>query len=262
MTLTEQLGEVVGRIVDSKIQARRQHASLTECLWGGHKSGVRVIAEIKPASPTEGRLTSLNDVLGCVRAFERGGASAISVLVDSMYFGGSLDLLSRVRGMTTLPLLAKGIFFEPLHLAQCAVAGADAYLLMTRVLDYTDANLSELLSVGRALGMEAVVEAVTPEEIETVTQQGARLIMVNARNIYTDLSIDLRNIAAARGLDSDCVLTAASGIFGPADIEQVYRESDRRVDAVLVGTHLMRSGDIASSVRELVVQGQIVVRGG
>ncbi|NWF95618.1 MAG: indole-3-glycerol-phosphate synthase [Candidatus Thorarchaeota archaeon] len=262
MTLTEQLGEVVGRITESKIQARRQHTSLTECLWGGHESGVKVIAEIKPASPTEGRLISPDDVSGPLRAFERGGASAVSVLVDSMYFGGSMELLSRVRSMTTLPVLAKGVFFEPLHLAECAVAGADACLLMTRVLDCTDASLSELMSVGRALRMEAVVEAATPEEIETVTQQGARLILVNARNIYTDLSIDRRNIAAAHGLDRECVLIAASGIFGPADVEQVYRDSGLRVDAVLVGTHLMKSDDVASSVRELVMCGQNVVTGG
>ncbi len=252
---------MVGQIVESKIVEESRRRSLYECLVDGHRTGVRVIAEIKPASTIEGHLQSVDLTLTrLLKSFENGGASAISVLIEPNYFGGSLDLLTSARAQTELPLLAKGFVFRPIHVAQCAAAGADAFLLMVRVVESTGARLHELLTLGRSLGMCAVVEANSPEEIFTAVSAGAEIIAVNSRNIYTDLSTDLRNISMARDLPDELVLIAASGIRKAYDIQRVFEFSEGRVDAVLVGTALMQSEDCAGALCELVDAGQRVVR--
>ncbi|TFH04559.1 MAG: indole-3-glycerol-phosphate synthase [Candidatus Thorarchaeota archaeon] len=259
--MKERLGEVVGSIVASKIDETEKRYSIFDSLLDGRRNGIRVIAELKPASPSQGNLSTSNfDVENIATAYTDGGASALSVLVEPMYFGGSYELIQQIRNIIDVPILAKGFIFKPIHVAHCSTVRADAFLLMVRVVEEAGANLQLLLDIGRSLGMEAVVEAASSSEVRTAISAGAKILQINSRNIYGDLSIDLLNIREARNLPEDVVLIAASGISKPDDMKQVFALSENRVDAVLVGTSLMKSADPTTSVRELVEAGQAIVQ--
>ncbi len=259
--LRARLGETVGEIVESKLSdVTEVSIRLRDALMHGHCTGVRVISELKPASPSNGPL-SAGDLTPdpILRAYIEGGATGISVLVEQMHFNGSFDLLRFARKVVRLPLLAKGFFFTPQHLADCVSAGADAFLLMVRVVESVGGDLGELIDIGERLGLDAVIEVSNEKELESALSAGAHIILVNARNIYSDLRIDLSNIAIAKNLPEDTVLVAASGITTGSDIEKVYSLSGCRVDAVLVGTSLMRSSDPKQAVGDLVRTGRSVV---
>ncbi|MCF2137889.1 MAG: indole-3-glycerol-phosphate synthase TrpC [Candidatus Thorarchaeota archaeon] len=254
------LGELVESIVEKRAVAIPQKKSLTSVLQMGHRSGVRVIAEVKPVSPTDGTLMGKNTPIEkIVAAYEAGGASGISVLIEPIHFGGSIDLLKRVRETCNLPVLAKGFILSPYHLAQCAAAGADAFLQMVRVAESIDLSLREMIELGRAMEMDAVVEVVNSEEMKKALSAQARIIAVNCRNIYSDLSIDLNKVRIGQDLPDSIALISASGINSAFDLKRVYAQSGNRVDAVLVGTSLMRSDNPERAVRELVAAGNEVV---
>ena len=165
-----------------------------------------------------------------------------------------------MRECTDLPLLAKGFLFTPRQLAECMAAGADAYLLMVRVVDAVLQDAGRLIELGEGLGMEAFIEANTPDEIVKAQGVGATILEVNNRDIYNSLSLDLDNAVLGKDLPVEIAFVSASGIAVSADIERVYSASDGRVDAVLVGSSLMMSDDISGKVAELVAAGEDVVR--
>ena len=241
------LGKVVGPIVDKK----RKTDNKRKC----KKRKVRLIAEIKPASPSNGKLRTVDvahtDVAQIVNEFESGNVSAISVLVEKEMFGGSIDLLREARKCTKLPILAKGFFFEPGHIREVALAGADLFLLMARVVAAEGKDLRELIRYGRSLNMEAVVEVHTAEELENAICSGAKIIEVNNRNIYDDLKIDFENSALGKALPEEIVFISASGVGTKSDIEKIKAISGNRVDAVLIGSTLMRSENISKTLGEL-----------
>ncbi|MHA1781312.1 MAG: indole-3-glycerol-phosphate synthase [Candidatus Thorarchaeota archaeon] len=254
------MGDLVGSIVEKRTVSIPEKKNLPSVLQMGHSSGVRVIAEVKPVSPTDGTLMSKNTPIEkIVEAYEAGGASGISVLIEPIHFGGSIDLLKRVRKACDLPVLAKGFILSPYHLAQCAAAGADAFLQLVRVTESIDLSLRKMIELGRALDMDAVVEVVNSEEMKKARSAQARIIAVNCRNIYSDLSIDLNKVRIGQDLPDSIVLISASGINSALDLERVYEQSGDRVDAVLVGTSLMRSDNPERAVRELVAAGGAVV---
>jgi len=226
-----ELGKVVGPIVNKKRK-------------------VKIIAEVKPASPSSGKLRDV-DVAQTVKEFEKGKVSAISVLVEKEKFGGSIDLLKEVRKHTKLPILAKGFFFEPEHIREVALAGADMFLLMVRVVKAEGKDLAELIRYGRSLNMEPVVEVHTAEELETAIGSGAKIIEINNRNIYDDLSIDFENSALGKDLPDELVFISASGVDTKSDIEKIQAISGNRVDAILIGSTLMRSKNISNKLKSL-----------
>ena len=186
-----------------------------------------------------------------VKEFEKGKVSAISVLVEKEKFGGSIDLLKEVRKHTKLPISAKGFFFEPEHIREVALAGADMFLLMVRVVKAEGKDLAELIRYGRSLNMEPVVEVHTAEELETAIGSGAKIIEINNRNIYDDLSIDFENSALGKDLPDELVFISASGVDTKSDIEKIQAISGNRVDAILIGSTLMRSKNISNKLKSL-----------
>ncbi len=262
MSTHELLGKAVGDIVDDILREKKNVRGMYDALRDGRRNGVRVIAELKPSSPSRGELRSIGarEIPSIVEELESGGAHAISVLVEPRRFGGSLENLRTVRECTDLPLLAKGFLFSPRQLAECMVAGADAYLLMVRVVDAVLQDAGRLIELGEALGMEAFIEANTPDEIEKALGVGATIIEINNRDIYGDLSFDLKNAAIGKGLANDIAFVSASGISTAADIEHAYASSGGRVDAVLVGSSLMTADSVSRKVAELVAAGDEVVR--
>lgn len=213
---------------------------------------LKVITEIKPSSPSKGELRDVaGDLKNIVEQMDSGGASAISVLVEENKFGGSPALLREVRKHTSLPILAKGFIDDARQMAELAVAGADGVLLMPRVLDAKGMDLGEMIEFASKLGLDALVEVANTEELGQAIECGARMIQVNNRDIYGDLSIDLARSELGSELPAGIIYISASGIETPDDIASVLKISGGRVDGVLVGTSIMQAENIFVKVKEL-----------
>ncbi|GBC99551.1 Indole-3-glycerol phosphate synthase [bacterium HR17] len=208
---------------------------------------MRLIAELKKASPSKGIFRDDFDAAAFLRAYERSPASALSILTDTPFFQGRLDFLPLARQLTTKPLLRKDFLIDAYQLFEARVYGADAVLLIVAAL--TPAQLHELLSLTRELGMDALVEVHTETELETALNAGATLIGINNRDLTT-FAVDLTTTLRLRPLIPDgCVVVSESGIETP---EQVRRLADAGVDAILVGETLIRSDDPVAKAKALL----------
>ena len=220
-------------------------------------SGLRLsaIAEFKRRSPSMGDIRPDARIEDFVPAYERGGASAISVLVDER-FGGSIDDLRMARAVTTLPLLAKGFFSTEEHLRELRDTGADAALLILRDLD--DATAARLMHAAEELGLDTLVEAHDEEELSRATRLGAHVIGVNARDLGTfriDRAAQLELVAKA---PRDRVVVAESAVHTRA---QAAAAELAGANVVLVGTSLMRTDDPGAKLRELLSRPLVKVCG-
>ena len=217
--------------------------------------GFGAIAEFKRRSPSAGDLRPDGDVAQVARAYETGGARAMSVLVDER-FGGSWDDLRAARAVTRLPLLAKGFFSSPADFEQARDAGADAVLILLR--DLTDPAAVALLHVARTLGLDTLVEAHDAEELARAAALEAPVIGVNARDL-SNFSIDRRaQLALVAGAPHDRIVIAESGIGSRA---QAAAAELAGANAVLVGSALMRAADPGEKLRELVSRPLVKVCG-
>ena len=208
--------------------------------------GLTAIAEVKRRSPSAGELRPGADPAELAASFERAGAAAVSILVDAR-FDGAVSDLARARDATALPLLAKGFFSREAELDQMRAAGADAVLLLLRDLD--DETCSRLMAHAAALGLDALVEAHDPAELERAVRLGADPIGLNARDLGTfriDRRAQLELVASA---PRDRVVVAESGVGSRA---QAAEAALAGAGAVLVGTALMRADDPGAKLRELL----------
>jgi indole-3-glycerol phosphate synthase len=217
--------------------------------------GFGAIAEFKRRSPSAGDLRPDGDVEQVARAYDAGGARAMSVLVDER-FGGSWDDLRAARAVTTLPLLAKGFFSSPADFEQARDAGADAVLILLR--DLTDPAATTLLDVARALGLDTLVEAHDADELARAARLDAPVIGVNARDLST-FSIDRRaQLELVATAPEDRIVIAESGIDTRA---QAAAAELAGANAILVGSTLMRAADPGEKLRELVSRPLVKVCG-
>lgn len=210
---------------------------------------VRLLAEVKRRSPSAGAIRADADAPTVARWYEAGGAAAVSVLTDRDFFGGALADLERVRAAVSLPVLRKDFVVDPLQVWEARAAGADAVLLIVRILD--DARLADLQALARELGMAALIEAHDAAELARALTAGARLVGINNRDLAsfrTDLALSLR---LAPRVPAAVTLVAESGIASAAD---VLRLGTAGVDAVLVGESLMREPEPARAAAALVGQ--------
>jgi indole-3-glycerol phosphate synthase len=202
---------------------------------------VKVIAEIKRSSPSRGSLAPIADPAALARSYELGGASAISVLTEGRKFGGSLADLESVRTAVALPVLRKDFISTPYQVFEARAAGADIVLLIVAALD--DATLRELFDLVVDLGMTALVETHSEDELDRAASVGARLIGVNARDLSTfELDRDLFGRLADR-FPGDAIRVAESAVLSAADVAH-YRAAG--ADAVLVGEALVTGDPIAN----------------
>jgi indole-3-glycerol phosphate synthase len=202
------------------------------------RDGIGVIAEFKRRSPSAGELRAGADVGDIVRAYERGGAVALSVLTESPNFGGSLDDLRAARQACGLPLLRKDFVIDEYQLHEARAAGADAVLLIVAAL--APAQLGELHARARSLGLDVLVEVHDQDEVAVALDAGAEIVGVNNRDLR-DFSVDVDRTERLLSLVPDGVaVVSESGIREP---EQLRRLQQRGVAAVLVGEMLMRAPD-------------------
>ena len=217
---------------------------------------VRLLAEVKRRSPSAGPIRPGADPVEVALAYRDGGAAALSVLTDEQYFGGSLEVLRAVRGAVELPLLRKDFVIDPLQVWEARAAGADAVLLIVRILD--DAALAALHGLAREAGLDVLVEVHDAEETARALAAGARLVGVTNRDLATfttDLELTLR---LAPLLPAEATLVAESGI---RTAEDVARLGAAGVDAVLVGESLMRQPELRAAAAALVGQPKRAARG-
>jgi len=212
------------------------------------RDGVNIIAEFKRASPSLGDIDVAADPVAKAKIYEAGGAAAMSVLCDAARFKGSVEDLRRVAASgAKIPLLAKDFISEKERLREVKDAGASAALLIVRYLD--DAQLAGLLAETRSLGLDALVETHSEEEIKRAVAVGADIIGVNCRdlsNFTVDVSISERLLKA---IPDGIVKVAESGIKTSADIARLRAAG---ANAFLIGTALMKSQDPEGALRSLL----------
>jgi indole-3-glycerol phosphate synthase len=208
--------------------------------------GVGVIAEVKRRSPSKGALNAELDPAELARAYERGGATCLSVLTDVEFFAGSPDDLRAARAATRLPVLRKDFTVSPADVCDARIMGADAVLLIAAALD--DDELAELHTLALDVGLDALVEVHDEAELDRALAVGAHLIGVNQRDLVT-FEVDSERAARVGGAMPDTVVRVAeSGIRGPDDAAALAAVG---FDAVLVGELLVTSGDPESAVARL-----------
>jgi len=209
---------------------------------------VNVIAEFKRASPSKGEIRGGASAGETARAYERGGAAAISVLTEEDYFRGSLEDLREVKASTGLTVLRKDFVFDEYQVFESAAAGADALLLIVAALD--DDSLARLRRLAEdELGLDALVEVHTEEEMLRASRAGARVVGVNNRDLRTfNVSLET-SLALAPRAPEGALLVSESGIKGADDIATLRA---RGFGAFLVGETLMRAGRPEETLRSLV----------
>ena len=217
---------------------------LQACVEG--EGPVRVIAEIKRASPSRGELSPDMDPARQARAYRDGGAAALSVLTEPRFFRGSAEDLSAAARATDLPVLRKDFLVNPLQVTESVEMGADAVLLITEILP--GEQLAEMLAAARAAGLDPLVEIHADEDLDRALEAGADLIGVNHRDLRTFEIDRARAERLAPRFPGGVVRVAESGVASPSDARRLSRAG---YHAILVGEHLVRSADPARSLAEL-----------
>lgn len=214
-----------------------------------HRPGeIRLLAEIKKASPSKGLIREDFDPAEIARTYTTFGAAAISVLTDEKFFQGSPEYLREVRQVTDLPLLRKDFIIDPYQIYEAKVLGADAILLIMAILE--PAQLAYYLGIAEELGLECLVEVHSAEELVIALEAGAKVIGINNRDLKsfkTDLETTFRLRAAIA--DPEITIVSESGINTREDIQRLQEAG---INGVLIGEALMRASDIGSQIQILL----------
>ncbi len=211
------------------------------------KDHIRLIAEVKRASPSRGILAEGLEPVELASIYEECGAAAVSVLTDEKFFKGSLDDLTAVRKSIKLPCLRKEFMLDEYQIYEARAALADAILLIVRIL--TDSQLREFRELAGSLGMAALVECHDAEEVRRAIDSGAQIIGINNRDLQT-FDVDLNTTLELRKhVPGGKILVSESGIFTR---DHVRKLEGGGIDAILVGEALVTSGDVRAKIRELL----------
>jgi len=240
------LKELKGQIERREEGARPFNEALT-------RPGVSLIAEHKRRSPSAGAIREGSEVTEIVKAYERGGAAALSILTEPFHFAGSLDDLREARTAAALPILRKDFIVHRYQLYEAAAAGADAILLIVAALDLSE--LSELLHEARELDLDALVEVHDERELEAALDVEADVLGINNRNL-SDFTVDIeRTFELLADIPAGKTVVSESGFRTRDQLDDLERVG---VDAVLIGETLMRAPDIEAAVRELTGFGELL----
>lgn len=210
-------------------------------------SDIRLIAEVKKASPSKGVIREDFDPVAIAREYEKSGASCLSVLTEKKFFQGDLAYLGLIREMVRLPLLRKDFIIDEYQIFEARAAGADAILLIAACLDRQ--QMQDYLGTATGLGLDVLVESHTYQELDRSLHAGALIVGINNRDLQT-FTVSLQTtIDLLKDIPDDRTVVSESGIRTREDVVML-RESG--VDAILVGESLMREKDIGKKVKELL----------
>jgi indole-3-glycerol phosphate synthase len=211
------------------------------------RDSINIIAELKKASPSRGLIRADFDPVTLAKGFEAAGAAALSVLTEEEFFQGDLKHMRDARAAVGLPVLRKDFIVDPWQVWEARATNADSFLLIVAALD--DSRFTELLALGRELGMEPLVEVHTRRELARALAAGARIIGVNNRDLRT---LEVR-VETSRELieiiPDECIAVCESGLRSHEDLTR-FRAAG--FDAFLVGEHLMAQPDPAAALRTLL----------
>ena len=209
---------------------------------------LRLIAEVKRASPSRGVIRANLDPVKLASSYAQGGAAAISVLTESRYFGGSREDLENIkRALPEIPLLRKDFILEPYQIFESCAWGADAVLLIVAILD--DFELAELLALSHALGMQCLVEVHNKNELKRTLPHNIKIIGINNRDLDT-LTVDINVTKQLRPpIPRGRIVVSESGIKGQDDVQKL---KEWKVNAILVGEALVTADDVAAKIKELL----------
>ncbi|MDX2231078.1 MAG: indole-3-glycerol phosphate synthase TrpC [Leptolyngbyaceae cyanobacterium bins.349] len=238
-----------------ELRSKVQHAPPTRNFLAALQQGKTtpaVIAEVKKASPSKGVIREDFDPIAIAQSYQQGGATCLSVLTDKKFFQGSFEYLKQIRQTVELPLLCKDFILYPYQMYYARLHGADAVLLIAAILP--DKDLQYFLKIATALGMTALVEVHTQEELDRVlTLDGVQLIGINNRNLE-DFSVNLQTtctLLAKRQTqiqEQGILVVSESGLFTGQDLHQVTQAG---AGAVLVGESLMKQPDPGAALATL-----------
>jgi indole-3-glycerol phosphate synthase len=229
--------------LEAAIADRPERRPFSEALT---RPGVSLIAEHKRRSPSAGEIRAGSTVADIVRAYERGGAAALSVLTEPFHFGGGLEDLREARAATQLPVLRKDFIVDHYQLYESAAAGADAILLIVAALEPQD--LDALLVEARALDLDALVEVHDERELDVALEVDADVLGINNRNL-SDFSVDIdRTYELLSDVPAGKTVVSESGFSTREQLDELERVG---VDGVLIGETLMRAADVEAAVRGL-----------
>lgn len=253
--------DILARIVDHKrrelssLKLRREHlerrAGETIALRRNFAEALAsrqpaVIAEIKKASPSKGVFVENFHPAEIARVYQQGGAAALSVVTDQQFFRGSLADLEEARAVVKLPVLRKDFTIDELHVFEAAAHGADAILLIAAIL--SENELRGLRELAEKFSMAALVEVHDEDELGAAIASGARIVGVNNRNLHTfEVTLET-SLRLADKIPSNIIRVAESGIHSTADVGRLRAAG---YNALLVGEHLMKSGDPARALQAL-----------
>lgn len=226
-----------------KIAVEKKSSPVRDFATALTRAGLNVIAELKKASPSRGLLRADYQPAKIAPQLESRGAAALSVLTEEDFFQGSLADLKDVAKSTHIPVLRKDFIIDPWQVWEARAANADAFLLIAAILD--DFKLRELLELGRQLGMEALVEAHSEEELKRAIEAGATIIGINNRDLK---SFDVRletSLELVELLPEECIAVSESGIRTHTDL---LRLREAGFNAFLIGEHLMTKPDPAATL--------------
>lgn len=211
------------------------------------RPGLNVLAELKPASPSRGVIREPFDPIALATSLESAGAAALSVLTEGEFFRGTLKNLRDARKNIKIPVLRKDFIFDPWQVWETRANDADSFLLIVAAL--ADAQLGELLALGREIKMEPLVEVHTPAELDRALSAGAKIIGVNNRNLKTlDVRVET-SFELIEKIPDDCIAVSESGI---ASHDEITKLRAAGYDAFLIGTSLMLAPDPAAALTALL----------
>ncbi len=229
--------------MEARAKATPPPLNFSGALWG---DTVRLIAEVKKASPSRGVMAEHYDPVGLSTFYAENGAAAISVLTEADHFQGSLEHLAAVKAAVSLPVLRKDFLYDPYQLVEARAWGADAALLIVAMLE--PSLLSELMAAAQSVWVQPLVEVHNEAELEAALKANAEIIGINHRNLKTfnvdtSLSLRLRPL-----IPQGRVIVAESGIHSADDVRPLKAAG---INAILVGEALVTARDTATKVREL-----------
>ncbi len=245
----EELAEVKRRISFAEVKARASNAETTRGFGKALSQGdaIRLIAEVKKASPSKGVIREDFDPVAIGTVYEASGASCLSVLTETRFFQGKLDYLGSIRKAIGLPLLRKDFIIDEYQIFEARAAGADAILLIAACLERR--QIEDLLGIARGLELDVLVESHTYKELDRSLLAGAMLVGINNRDLGT-FTVSLQTtLDLLKDIPDDRTVVSESGIKTRDDVAKLQKAG---VDAILVGESLMREKDIGKKVKELL----------
>ena len=238
--------------VKNKIGDQRDVIPITDPIKAPGE-GSKIIAEIKRRTPFKGDLVEQFDPLAIARTYAESGATAISILTESRFFGGSRDHVEQASRVVSIPLLRKDFIFDEYQVYESRACGADCFLLIATSLDKN--QLRDLLELGKEIGLTALVETHHERDMEKAFHAGVELLGINNRDLTTgktDLDISRRLLKETRGMDN-LLLVCESGIDSRAQIEEF---EGLGMHAFLIGESLMKAQNISDKLQEFTVHGK------